>query len=55
MKIGLVSYVSLGVGVLLDGEIYVFLPYSGIPLPGPDGPAVDETGQWSFPQIATLK
>lgn len=43
-----------GIGVLLDDEIYVFLPSCGIPLPGPEGPKIEESGELTFPQIATF-
>jgi hypothetical protein len=42
------------VGVLLDGEIYLFIPPYGIPLPGYAKPTIAENGSLSFPEIATL-
>lgn len=42
------------VGVLLDGEIYLFLPVFGMPLPGLSGPALAENGSLSFEDTATL-
>ncbi len=43
-----------GVGVLLDGEIYVFIPQYGLPLPGPDGANLSDDAALAFPKIATL-
>jgi hypothetical protein len=43
-----------GVGVLLDGEVYIYLPAFGMPLPGKEGAKIGEDGSLSFPQIATL-
>ncbi len=34
------------VGVLSDGEVYLFEPTLGIPLPGPDGWKLDAVGKW---------
>lgn len=43
------------VGVLIEGEIYIFLPGLGIPLPGPKEPEISEDGgEIHFPEIATL-
>ena len=42
------------VGVLLDGEVYVFLLNYGFPIPGPDGVQVGEDGALQFPSVATL-
>jgi hypothetical protein len=42
------------VGVLLDGEIYLFMPHYGMPLPGPEGPRMADDGSLSFPNIATF-
>lgn len=33
------------VGVLIDGEIYLFDPLQGLPIPAPNGVSLDETGQ----------
>ncbi len=43
-----------GVGVLLEGELYVFLPQFGMPLPGVGGPKLASDGSLSFPEIATF-
>ena len=42
------------VGVLLDGEVYVFLLNYGFPVPGPDGVQVGEDGSLQFSSVATL-
>ena len=42
------------VGVLLEGELYLFIPPSGMPLPGPGGAKIAEDGSLSFPEIATF-
>ena len=42
------------VGVLLDGEVYVFLLDYGFPLPGPEGVTVSEDGSLRFSSVATL-
>ncbi|MDR3197977.1 MAG: hypothetical protein LBU34_08940 [Planctomycetaceae bacterium] len=42
------------VGVLLDGEVYLFLPAYGMPVPGHGGPVIGEDGSLRFPEIATL-
>jgi RNase H-fold protein (predicted Holliday junction resolvase) len=42
------------VGVLLDGEIYLFLPPYGVPVPGYKKPITGEDGSLHFPEIATL-
>lgn len=44
-----------GIGVLLEGEIHVFLLHEGVPLPGKQGPVFDESGVLSFPEVATMK
>ena len=43
-----------GVGVLLDGEVYVFLLNYGFPIPGPDGIKVGNNGALKFSNVATL-
>ena len=43
-----------GVGVLLDGEIYVFLPDYGFPIPGAEGVKAGNDGALEFSSIATL-
>ena len=43
-----------GVGVLLDGEVYVFLLNYGFPVPGPDGVQVGDDGALQFSNVATL-
>ena len=42
------------IGVLIDGEMYLFLPFHGLPIPGPDGPVLAENGELDFKDIATL-
>ncbi|MDR2115886.1 MAG: hypothetical protein LBP87_05845 [Planctomycetaceae bacterium] len=42
------------VGVLLDGEVYLFLPAYGMPLPGTGKPTIGDDGTLHFPEIATL-
>jgi len=42
-----------GVGVLLDGEVYVFLPDYGFPMPGAEGVKVNDDGSLQF-SVATL-
>ncbi|MDR0704307.1 MAG: tetratricopeptide repeat protein [Planctomycetaceae bacterium] len=42
------------VGVLLDGEVYLFLPPYGMPVPGYSKPTIGEDGSLIFPEIATL-
>lgn len=42
------------VGVLSEGEIYLFIPMYGMPLPGSSGPALAEDGSLAFDDIATL-
>ena len=42
------------VGVLLDGEIYLFLPHYGMPVPGYAKPIIGEDGSLHFPEIATF-
>ncbi|MDR2755773.1 MAG: CDC27 family protein [Planctomycetaceae bacterium] len=42
------------VGVLLDGEVYLFLPAYGMPVPGHKPPTIAENGALYFPEIATL-
>ncbi|MDR0870943.1 MAG: hypothetical protein LBN39_09140, partial [Planctomycetaceae bacterium] len=42
------------VGVLLDGEMYLFLPGFGLPLPAPDGMIITENGELTFSKVATL-
>jgi hypothetical protein len=42
------------VGVLLDGEMYLFLPPYGAPVPGYKKPVIGEDGSLSFPEIATF-
>ncbi len=43
----------LGVGVLVDGEVYVFDPRLGLAIPGPEGVGLDDEGQLTV-QPATL-
>ena len=43
-----------GVGVLLDGEVYVFQLEYGFPLPGAEGTSVGNDGSLQFPSVATL-
>jgi tetratricopeptide (TPR) repeat protein len=43
-----------GVGVLLDGEIYVFVPEYGTPIPTKDGLTLSENGTLNCEKIATL-
>ena len=43
-----------GVGVLLDGEVYVFLLSYGFPIPGPEGVQVGDDGSLQFSSVATL-
>ena len=43
-----------GVGVLLNGEIYVFLLGYGFPIPGPDGVPSGDNGALQFSNVATL-
>ena len=43
-----------GVGVLLDGEVYLFLVGYGFPMPGADGVSVGEDGALQFSSVATL-
>jgi hypothetical protein len=43
-----------GVGVLHDGEVYVFLLGYGFPMPGPDGVQIGEDGALQFSSVATL-
>jgi hypothetical protein len=42
------------VGVFLDGEVYLFLPPYGMPVPGYNKPTISENGSLTFPEIATL-
>jgi hypothetical protein len=42
------------VGVLLDGEVYLFLPAYGMPVPGHNKPIIGQDGSLYFPEIATL-
>ena len=42
------------VGVLLDGEVYVFLLSYGFPIPGPEGVQVGDNGALQFSSVATL-
>jgi len=42
------------VGVLLDGEIHLFLPFHGLPIPGPGGLGFAESGELDFKDVATL-
>jgi len=42
------------IGVLLDGEVYVFLLNYGFPVPGADGVAVGDDGALQFSGVATL-
>ncbi|MDR2705444.1 MAG: hypothetical protein LBC02_06670 [Planctomycetaceae bacterium] len=42
------------VGVILDGEMYLFLPPYGMPVPGYNKPVITEDGSLSFPEIATF-
>ena len=42
------------VGVLIDAEIYLFLPFHGLPIPGPNGLAFAENGELDYKDIATL-
>ena len=42
------------IGVLLDGEVYVFLLNYGFPIPGHDGVQVGEDGSLQFTNVATL-
>ncbi len=41
------------VGVLAEGEVYLFDPVLGLPIPGPDGVTLDESGQLAI-RPATL-
>jgi len=43
-----------GIGVLLDGEVYVFQLSYGFPIPGADGAKIGDDGSLQFPSIATL-
>jgi len=43
-----------GIGVLLDGEVYVFLISYGFPIPGPEGVKVGDNGALEFSNVATL-
>jgi hypothetical protein len=43
-----------GIGVLLDNEVYVFLPGYGFPIPGAEGVTVGEDGALQFSSVATL-
>ena|GEM_PF-1975354 len=42
------------VGVLLDGEVYVFVLNYGFPIPGPDGVQIGDDGSLQFSSVATL-
>jgi len=42
------------VGVLLDGEVYVFLLNYGFPVPGADGVKIGDDGALQFSSVATL-
>ncbi|MDR3182521.1 MAG: hypothetical protein LBT89_06315 [Planctomycetaceae bacterium] len=42
------------VGVLIDGEVYIYLLAHGFPLPGAGGAKIAENGELSFPEPATL-
>ena len=42
------------VGVLIDDEIYLFLPYHGLPIPGPDGLVLAENGELECKDVATF-
>ena len=42
------------VGVLLDGEVYVFLLNEGFPMPNADGVQVGDDGSLQFTNVATL-
>ena len=42
------------VGVLIDDEIYLFLPYHGLPVPGPGGLVLAENGELDCKDVATL-
>ena len=43
-----------GIGVLLEGKVYVFLLDYGFPIPGTDGVQVGEDGALQFSSVATL-
>jgi len=43
-----------GIGVLLDGEVYVFMLDYGFPMPGAEGVKVGEDGSLQFADVATL-
>ena len=43
-----------GIGILLDGEVYVFLLNYGFPIPGPGGVSVGDNGALQFSSVATL-
>jgi hypothetical protein len=43
-----------GIGVLLDGEVYVFMLDYGFPLPGTEGVAINVDGSLHFSNVATL-
>ena len=43
-----------GVGVLWNGEVYVFLLGYGFPIPGPDGVPIGDNGALQFSNVATL-
>ena len=43
-----------GVGVLLEGEIYVFQLEYGFPIPGADGVKIGDDGSLDFSSVATL-
>ena len=43
-----------GVGVLLDGEVYVFQLEYGFPIPGAEGVSVGDDGTLQFSNVATL-
>ncbi len=42
------------VGVLIDKEIYLFLPFHGLPIPGPGGLVLEENGELDCKDVATL-
>jgi len=42
------------VGVLIDDEVYLFLPHHGLPIPGPGGLVLAENGELDYEDIATL-
>ncbi len=42
------------IGVLIDNEIYLFLPFHGLPVPGPGGLVLKENGDLDCQDVATF-